>query len=75
MIDTPGMIGLTSGRTPVYTVILGEEVFIAKRTLGVCPAPDGNHRKEGAFLLNRANQYAAQLSSSNLFEMDTFIFH
>jgi hypothetical protein len=27
------------------------------------------------FILNKANQYAAWLSSSNLSEMDTFIFH
>jgi hypothetical protein len=59
MIDTPGMIALTAGRIPVHTVIQREEVFMAKRTLGICPAPDGNYRKEGAFLLNKANQYTA----------------
>jgi hypothetical protein len=58
MIDTPGTIALTSGCIPVYTVIPREEVFMAKRTLGICPAPNGNYRKEGAFLLNKANQYA-----------------
>ena len=52
-----------------------EEVWVAHRTLGVQPAPDGNYRKEGAFLLNKANQYASHLSVSNLSEMDTFIFH
>jgi len=60
---------------PVYHVIPREEVWVAKRTLGVRPAPDGNYRKETAFLLNKANHYASRLSSSNLSEMDTFIFH
>jgi hypothetical protein len=34
-----------------------------------------NYRKEGEFLLNKANQYATRLAASNLNEMDTFIFH
>ena len=55
-------------------VIPHEEVWVAHHTLGVHPAPDGNYRKEGAFLLNKANQYAAQLLASNLSDMDTFIF-
>jgi hypothetical protein len=50
-------------------------VFVAQWTLGVHPAPDGNNRKEGEFLLNKANQYVVHLSSSNLSEMVTFIFH
>ena len=74
-LETPGMIALTSGWVPVYTVIPREEVWVACCTLRVRPAPDGNYRKEGAFLLNKANQYASCLSVSNLSEMDMFIFH
>jgi hypothetical protein len=43
--------------------------------LGVRPTPDGNYRKEGDFLLNKANQYATRLATSRLSKMDTFIFH
>jgi hypothetical protein len=75
MIDTPSMIALTSGCTLVYTVIPREELFVTKQTLSIHPAPEGNYRKEGAFLLNKTNQDAAHLSSSILSEMDTFIFH
>ena len=74
-LETPGMIALTSSQVPVYTVIPHKEVWVAHCTLGVQPAPDGNYRKEGAFLLNKANQYASCLSASSLSEMDTFIFH
>ena len=74
-IETPGTIALTSGCTPVYMVIPHEEVWVACSTLGVCPTPDGNYRKEGAFLLNKANQYAAWLLASNLSDMDMFICH
>ena len=74
-LETPGMIALTSGRVPVYTMIPHEEVWVAHHTLGVWPAPNGNYRKEGAFLLDKANQYASCLSISNLLEMDMFIFH
>jgi hypothetical protein len=52
-----------------------EEVWVACRTLGVHPAPDGNYHKEAAFLLNKGNHYAAHLSGSNLSEIDTFTFH
>jgi hypothetical protein len=41
----------------------------------VHPAPDGNYRKEGEFLMNKANQYASMLEASNLSAMDVFIFH
>ena len=56
-------------------VIPHEEVWVVCCTLGVHPAPDRNYRKEGTFLLNKANQYAARLSASNLSDMDMFIFH
>jgi hypothetical protein len=74
-ISCPGIIALTSGNVPNYTVIPRLEVWEAQCTLGVQPAPDGNYRKEGEFLLNKANQYATRLATSNLNEMDTFIFH
>jgi hypothetical protein len=74
-VSCPGIIALTSGNVPNYTVIPRLEVWEARRTLGVRPAPDGNFQKEGEFLLNKANQYATRLLASNLNEMDTFIFH
>jgi hypothetical protein len=74
-VSCPGMIALASGNVPNYTVIPRLEVWEARRTLGVRPAPDGNFQKEGEFLLNKANQYVTQLSASNLNDMDTFIFH
>jgi hypothetical protein len=74
-IECPGVIALTSGHVPNYTVIPRLEVWEAHPTLGVRPAPDGNYQKEAAFLLDRANQYAVQLSTSCLSEMDMFIFH
>jgi hypothetical protein len=58
-----------------YTVITRLEVWEARQTLGVCPAPDGNYQKEGEFLMNKANQYASRLAASNLSVMDVFIFH
>jgi hypothetical protein len=51
------------------------EVWEARRTLGVRPAPDGNYRKEAAFLFDKANQYTVRLLTSRLSEVDTFIFH
>jgi hypothetical protein len=75
MIECPGIISLTSGNVPIYTVIPRLEVWEARRTLGVRLAQDGNYRKEAAFLLNKANRYAVQLSTSRLSEMDMFIFH
>jgi hypothetical protein len=45
------------------------------QTLGVRAAPDGNYRKEAAFLQQKANTYASCLLLSNLGEMGTFIFH
>jgi hypothetical protein len=74
-VSCPGIIALTSGNVPNYTVIPRLEVWEARRTLGVCPAPDGNFQKEGEFLLNKANQYVTWLLASNLNEIDTFIFH
>jgi hypothetical protein len=74
-IECPGIIALTSGHVPNYTVIPRLEVWEACRTLGVCLAPDGNYQKEAAFLLDKANQYAVRLSTSRLSEMDMFIFH
>jgi hypothetical protein len=56
-------------------VITRLEVWEARQTLGVCPAPDGNYQKEGEFLMNKANQYASRLAASNLSVMDVFIFH
>jgi hypothetical protein len=38
------------------------------------PCTRWNYRKEGEFLLNKANQYATWLATSNLNTMDTFIF-
>jgi hypothetical protein len=57
-IECPGIIALTSGHVPNYTVIPRLEVWEARQTLGVRPAPDGNYRKEAAFLFDKANQYA-----------------
>jgi hypothetical protein len=74
-IECPGIISLTSGNVPNYTVIPRLEVWEARRTLGVRLAPDGNYHKEAAFLLDKANRYAVRLSTSRLSEMDTFIFH
>jgi hypothetical protein len=74
-LSCPGIIALTSGNIPNYQVILRLEVWEARRTLGVRPAPDGNYQKEAEFLLFKANQYAVHLSTSRLSEMDTFIFH
>jgi hypothetical protein len=74
-VSTPGVIALTQGHVPNYIVIKWLEVWQAMRNLGVCAAPDGNYRKEAAFLQQKANMYASHLLSSNLMEMDTFIFH
>jgi hypothetical protein len=71
----PGIIALTSGNVPNYTRNSQAGGLGGKKNLGVRPAPDGNFRKEGEFLLNKANQYATRLLASNLNEMDTFIFH
>jgi hypothetical protein len=56
-------------------VITRLEVWEARRTLGVRPAPDGNYQKEGEFLMNKAIKYASRLAASNLSVMDVFIFH
>jgi hypothetical protein len=40
---SPGIIALTSGNVPNYQVIPRLEVWEARRTLGVRPAPDGNY--------------------------------
>jgi hypothetical protein len=45
-ISCLGIIALTSGNVPNYTVITRLEVWEARRTLGVRPAPDGNYQKE-----------------------------
>jgi hypothetical protein len=74
-LSTPGVIALTQGQVPNYTVIKHLEVWQAMRTLGIRAAPDGNYRKEAGFLQNKANTYASRLITSNLTEMDTFIFH
>jgi hypothetical protein len=74
-IECPGIIALTSGHVPNYTVIPRLEVWEAHRILGVHLARDGNYQKEAAFLLDKANQYPVRLSTSRLSEMDTFIFH
>jgi hypothetical protein len=63
-----GMIALTQGHVPNYTVIDWLEVWEAWHTLGVGVAPDGNFQ-------NKANNYAARLIKSNLTAMDAFIFH
>jgi hypothetical protein len=75
IVCCPGIIALTSGNIPNYTVIPILKVWEARRTLGVRPAPDSDYQKEGEFLLNKANQYAKRLSMSNLSKMDIFIFH
>ena len=74
-IGCPGIIALTSGNAPNYAVIPRLEAWEARRTLGARPAPDGNYRKEGEFLMSKANQRASRLAASNLSEMDVFIFH
>jgi hypothetical protein len=74
-VSTPGHFALTQGHIPNYTVINRLEVWQAMQTLGVCTALDGKYRKEAAFLQQKANMYASCLLSSNLTEMDTFIFH
>jgi hypothetical protein len=74
-VSCPGIIALTSGNVPNYTRNSQAGGLGGKKNLGVRPAPDGNFRKEGEFLLNKANQYATRLLASNLNEMDTFIFH
>ncbi len=74
-ISCPGIIALTSGKVPNYTVIPRLEVWDAQRMLGVRPTPDGNYWKEGDFLLNKVNQYATRLAMSRLSKLDTFIFH
>ena len=72
----PGMIALTQGHIPNYTVIDCLEVWEAQHTLGVrVVAPNGNFQKVAEFLRNKANNYAACLIMSNLTEMDAFIFH
>jgi hypothetical protein len=71
----PGIIALTSGKVPNYTVIPRLEVWDARRMLGVRPTPDGNYQNEGDFLLNKVNRYATRLAMSRLSDMDTFIFH
>jgi hypothetical protein len=73
-ISCPGIIALTSGNVLNYQVIPTLEVWEARQTLGVRPAPDGNYHKEGDFLLNKGNRYANRLSMSNLSKMDTSIF-
>jgi hypothetical protein len=73
--STPGVIALTQGDVPNYTVIKQLEVWQAMQTPGVCAAPDGNYRKEAAFRQQKASTYASHLLLSNLTEMDTFIFH
>jgi hypothetical protein len=45
IIICPGMIALTGSSLPNYTVISRHEVWVAKQTLGVWPAPDGNYQK------------------------------
>jgi hypothetical protein len=74
-VAMPGMIALTQGHVPNYTVIDHLEVWEAWCTLGVRVAPDGNFRKEAEFLCKKANNYDAHLITSNLTEMDAFIFH
>ena len=74
-LSCPGIIALTSGNVPNYQVIPRLEVWEARRTLGVRPAPDGNFRKEGEFLLEQSQPICSALSTSRLSEMDTFIFH
>jgi hypothetical protein len=74
-VAMPRMIALTQGHVPNYTVIDHLEVWEAWCTLGIWVAPDGNFRKEAAFLRNKANNYAAHLITSNLTAMDAFIFH
>jgi hypothetical protein len=54
-ISCPGIIALTLGKVLNYTVIPRLEVWEARQTLGVRPTPDSNYRKEGEFLLNKAN--------------------
>jgi hypothetical protein len=58
IIDCPGIIALTCGTVPNYTVIPRLEVWEAQRTLGVHLAPDCNYQKDAEFLLSKANQYA-----------------
>jgi hypothetical protein len=42
-ISCPGIIALTSGKVPNYTVIPRLEVWEARKMLDVRPAPDGNY--------------------------------
>ena len=74
-IGCPGVIALASGSAPSYAVTPRLEAREARRALGARPAPDGSYRKEGEFLMNKANQRASRLAASNLSEMDVFIFH
>jgi hypothetical protein len=74
-ISCPGIIALTLGKVPNYTVIPRLEVWEAQQMLGVRPTPDGNYLKEGDFLLNKSNRYATRLATSRLSKLDTFIFH
>jgi hypothetical protein len=71
----PGMIALMQGHIPNYAVIDHLDVWEVWHTLGIWVAPDGNFQKEAEFLHNKANNYAAHLITSNLTEMDAFIFH
>jgi hypothetical protein len=71
----PGMIALMQGHIPNYTVIDHLEVWEAWHTLGIRVAQMVTFKKEAEFLCNKANNHAAHLITSNLTEMDAFIFH
>jgi hypothetical protein len=49
-----GIIALTGGPVPNYTVIPRHKVWVAKCMLGVLAAPDGNYQKEAELLLHKA---------------------
>lgn len=72
---SPGLIALTKGKVPNYSVIQRHDYFVAKRMLGVRAALDGNYRKEVKFLKSKADTYASRLWTSNLYKMDVYMFH
>jgi hypothetical protein len=73
--SAPGIVALTQGDSPVYSVVQRKETWDAMRTLGVRVAPDGNFTKEARFLQTKADNFARRLLISRLSRLDTYIFH
>ena len=74
-VSAPGIVALTQGNSPVYSVVQRKETWEAMRTLGVRVAPDGNFKKEASFLQTKAENFARRLLISRLSRLDTYIFH